>query len=84
MRVAPTMDMVFRTGQVTAEMLQLAHSMAPVFLIIGLFESIQLILFYTAASKLPGAVLPVLSQAGIVWNFILSALILKKGTILQL
>lgn len=64
-------------------MLQLGRSMAPLFLIIGFCESVQLILFYTATSKLPGSVLPVLSQAGIMWNFVLSALILKKGATLH-
>lgn len=60
-------------------MMQLGRSMAPLFVIIGFCESVQLVLFYTATSKLPGSVLPVLSQAGIMWNFVLSALILKKG-----
>ena len=60
-------------------MLQLARSVLPLFLVIGLCEAVQLVLFYSATSKLPGSVLPVLSQAHIVWNFLLSALILGQG-----
>eukprot|EP00892_Ulva_mutabilis_P006980 jgi/Ulvmu1/4654/UM002_0385.1 len=67
------------TKKLTRGMLQLARSVTSLFLLIGLCEALQLVLFYTATSKLPGSVLPVLSQAGIVWNFLLSALILGKA-----
>lgn len=45
---------------------------------IGLFDAIYLVALFAAVTNLPGAVLPLLAQAMLVWNFLLSATVLGK------
>ena len=48
------------------------------FAIIGLFDAVFLVALFAAVANLPGAVLPVLAQAMLVWNFLLSVTVLGK------
>lgn len=62
----------------TDEMLALGREMMASFAVIGLFEALFLPCLFFAVSNLPGALLPVLTQSMILWNFALSVILLKK------
>jgi drug/metabolite transporter (DMT)-like permease len=48
------------------------------FVFIGMCEGLYLLAVFTAVAKLPGPMLPVIAQMLLVWNIILSAIILEK------
>jgi hypothetical protein len=67
-----------RRGIVTQAMLdtRAAHKLR--FATIGLFEALFKLFLFEAVAHLPGAVLPLLAQSLLVWNFLLSAIVLRK------
>ncbi|KAG0552333.1 hypothetical protein BDA96_01G499200 [Sorghum bicolor] len=65
----------FRAGIVTREMLALPKSQ---FMLIGLLEALGAASGMAAAAMLPGPSIPVLSQSFLVWQLILSVLILGR------
>jgi hypothetical protein len=48
------------------------------FVTIGLFEALFKLFLFPSVAHLPGAVLPLLAQSLLVWNFLLSAVVLRK------
>ena len=48
------------------------------FAVIGSFEAIFQVSLYAAVANLPGAIVPVLAQAMLLWNFLLSKFVLGK------
>lgn len=65
----------FRAGYVTKSMLALDRRP---FWAIGVCEAASQILFMVAASHLPGALLPVLSQLSLVWNLLFASTLLRS------
>ncbi|KAL6649409.1 hypothetical protein ACP70R_013633 [Stipagrostis hirtigluma subsp. patula] len=65
----------YRAGLVTREMLALPKSR---FMLIGLLEALGVASGMAAAAMLPGPSIPVLSQSFLVWQLILSVLILGR------
>ncbi|KAJ1298355.1 hypothetical protein BS78_01G446300 [Paspalum vaginatum] len=65
----------FRAGIVTKEMLALPK---PQFVLIGLLEALGAASGMAAAAMLPGPSIPLLSQSFLVWQLILSVLILRR------
>ncbi|CAN6296120.1 unnamed protein product [Urochloa humidicola] len=65
----------FRAGIVTREMLALPKAQ---FMLIGLLEALGVASGMAAAAMLPGPAIPVLSQSFLVWQLILSVLILGR------
>ncbi|CAL4929618.1 unnamed protein product [Urochloa decumbens] len=65
----------FRAGIVTREMLALPKAQ---FMLIGLLEALGVASGMAAAAMLPGPSIPVLSQSFLVWQLILSVLILGR------
>ncbi|KAL6867305.1 hypothetical protein ACP4OV_015329 [Aristida adscensionis] len=65
----------YRAGIVTKEMLALPKSP---FMLIGLLEALGVASGMAAAAMLPGPSIPVLSQSFLVWQLMLSALILGR------
>ncbi|XP_062210240.1 protein CLT2, chloroplastic-like [Phragmites australis] len=65
----------YRAGIVTREMLALPKSQ---FMLIGLLEALGVASGMAAAAMLPGPSIPVLSQSFLVWQLILSVLILGR------
>ena len=63
---------------VTDSMLTLGRKLLPSFAVIGLFEALFMPCLFFCVARLPGALIPVLSQSIIVWNFLLSVMLLKK------
>ncbi|KAF8718038.1 hypothetical protein HU200_025509 [Digitaria exilis] len=65
----------FRSGIITREMLALPKAQ---FMLIGLLEALGVALGMAAAAMLPGPSIPVLTQSFLVWQLVLSVLILGR------
>ncbi|XP_002969295.2 protein CLT2, chloroplastic [Selaginella moellendorffii] len=65
----------YRSGAVTAKMLALPKSW---FIVLGALEALGLATGMAAAAVLSGAIIPVLAQAYLVWQLLLSSAFLKK------
>lgn len=61
-----------RAGLVSSKMLSLPRLMAPTFIAIGFVEALSSLLSFIGAAKLPGVVLPLLSQTVLFWQVLLA------------
>jgi hypothetical protein len=67
-----------RNGTITKSMRQYGWKSKRLFGVIGLFEALFQVSLYSAVANLPGPIVPVLAQAMLLWNFLLSRFVLNK------
>jgi drug/metabolite transporter (DMT)-like permease len=67
-----------RAGLVPPAQLAFPRQMVGVFAAIGLVEALSALLSFMAAARLPGVVLPLLSQSVLVWQVALGYLVLRR------
>lgn len=68
----------WRAGHVSAEALAVPRRHARTFGAIGLVEALASLLGFVGAAKLPGVVLPLLSQTLLLWQVLLGRVLLRK------
>jgi hypothetical protein len=80
-----TLSTICRRGKVTEDMLASGRWHLADFVTIGFCEAMFLPILCIAVANLPGALIPLLSQSMLVWNFLLSAVVLRKrcGTLVN-
>lgn len=69
----------WRNGEVSFQMLSIPRRMVGTFLAIGFVEALSSLLGFYAAQKLPGVLLPLLSQTILFWQVLLAYLVLGKS-----
>lgn len=68
----------WRNGEVSLQMLTIPRRMFGTFLAIGFVEALSSLLGFFAAQKLPGVLLPLLSQTILFWQVLLAYVVLGK------
>lgn len=74
----------FKSGAATTTMLQIPRLFWPTFIAIGVVEALSSVLSFMGAAKLPGIILPLLSQSIMIWQVLLAYMVGRRLSWAQL